>query len=836
VRRKKETLERAREERQYMAAAASSSGATRGIRIRDPAEEEARKQQATPWSFLGVDGVEREEAAMARAMVRECDVYVGHGGDARRMAAWLRAELELLGVPCVASDRRVCADAPAHAAARAAMDAAMAAVVLVTPATLANPYAIEEVRTFLGRGALVPIFVGVRRGDFATTDDVVARRGDLWEKYGGRLWMAYDGVEEHWREAVEGLARTEPAVEVRVGDLRDRVLDVLEIVGARLGRRAVAAAVRAWRAEAELEIPFPWNAGFVGRERELLELESMLRGGASARSKAAGKRPMFLDGAVSGESTFLDGVVCITGASGAGKTELALEFAHRHSHEYKKVLWVHGEARYLRQNYLKLADHLGIAVGDSISPSKGRSARPLHIIEGDAIAKINKEFTRDIPYLVIIDNLESDKDWWDGQAIEELLPRGCRRTRVVVTTRLVGGVHGVRTLALGDLDDANAMRLMKGARTTLGADDTTILRTIQEAVASAPVGLALVGAILSEVPVGPAELRQAMRRAPHRVATWDGERDGATLRDNSGLVGLLDACFSLLEREAAELGKVALRLLEVASFFAPAPVPTAMLVDAARAAADVETPWERFKRTMKLSCTSPRSPSFAGGAEQEAMATLLRLGVARRGTRNGCVSVHSVFRLFGRKVGTGGRAARAVVDAVAAAAKNAHDHTWAACLSLFRFESPTAAVELPPPELAHFVTGFVLPLAARCVAGYSAYASALELLREATDGVLEAEERYIAPSSRRSNGNTYMELDPKVYRELARVRAELLVMRARVMIRAGERDIAEDHCVSAISILEVVRGDWHPDTLAVRAFLEQEVAVQTMDESEPVEV
>ena len=36
----------------------------------------------------------------------ECDVYVGHGGDARRMAAWLHAELELLGVPCVAANRR----------------------------------------------------------------------------------------------------------------------------------------------------------------------------------------------------------------------------------------------------------------------------------------------------------------------------------------------------------------------------------------------------------------------------------------------------------------------------------------------------------------------------------------------------------------------------------------------------------------------------------------------------------------------------------------------------------------------------------------------------------
>ncbi|OEL31945.1 hypothetical protein BAE44_0007036 [Dichanthelium oligosanthes] len=812
-----------------MAAWSSSSEAgARGIRILDP-EEERRK--ATPWSTsLGVDEVDREEEAAARA--RGCDVYVGHGGDVRRMAAWLRAELEMLGVPCVAADRRRYGDAPAHAAALAAMDGAVVGVVLVTPATLSNAYAIEEVRAFLGRGALMPVFVGVRRGDFAVADDVVERRGDLWEKHGGKLWMAYDGLEEPWREAVQGLALAEPVVEVRAGDLRDRVLDVLEILGARLGRPAVAPAVRAWRAEAYLEIPFPWNAGFLGREKELLDLESMLRDGARAHDKAAGKRPMLPNGAVR-DGLFLDGVVCISGGSGAGKTELALEFAHRHSHEYKKVLWVHGEPRYLRQNYLKLADHLGIAVGDNfLQSNNGRAPRSLRDIEGDAIAKINKELTRDIPYLVVIDNVESEKDWWDGRAIGELLPRGVRRTRVIVTTRLAGGLRGVRRLALGNLDASNAMRLMKGTR-TFTVDDTAILRDIQGKVDGVALGLALVGGILSELPIGPAELRRAMRHAPHRAPTW-GATEDAALRDNPGLAQLLDACFTLVGREAAGLGTVAERLLEVSSYFAPVPIPASMLVDAAFAAADVKTRWRWLKRTAWRSCTSPRAaPSFAGGAEQEALATLLRLGVARRATRDGCVSVHGVFRLFSRKVRSGsGRAARAVVNAIAAggsaAHQNAADHTWAACLSLFRFEAPGAAVELPPPDLSRFVTRAVLPLAARCVVGYSACSAALELLREATDGVHEAEDRYIKRHPPRSNG-AYMELDAKVYQELARTRAELLVMRARVMVRSGDLDIAEDHCHSAINILEVVAGDCHPETLAVRAFLEQDVLVQTMD-------
>ena len=108
-----------------------SSGAAHGVRIRDP-EEVRMRRRAAPWTSLGVDGAGSEKAAAAResARSRECDVYVGHGGDARRMAAWLHAVLELLGVPCVAADRRRCGDAPAHAAERGAMDAAVVGVTL----------------------------------------------------------------------------------------------------------------------------------------------------------------------------------------------------------------------------------------------------------------------------------------------------------------------------------------------------------------------------------------------------------------------------------------------------------------------------------------------------------------------------------------------------------------------------------------------------------------------------------------------------------------------------------------------------------------------------------
>jgi len=192
---------------------------------------------------------------------------------------------------------------------------------------------------------------------------------------------------EKWR----AFASVEQTVEVHVGDLCDCVLDMIEILSAQLERRAMVPAVGAWCAEADLEIPFYWNRrpgeGAARPRVHAARRRSCPRQGRREEADASERR-------LRREWPLLDGLVCTP-----ARPALALEFAHRHRHEYKKVLcWVHGEARYLRQSYLKHADHLGIAVGDSFllqSTGWRAAARSLRDIEGDAIAKINKELARD---------------------------------------------------------------------------------------------------------------------------------------------------------------------------------------------------------------------------------------------------------------------------------------------------------------------------------------------------------------------------------------------------------------------------------------------------------
>ena len=58
------------------------------------------------------------------------------------------------------------------------------------------------------------------------------------------------------------------------------------------------------------------------------------------------------------------GIACVSGESGIRKTELVLEFAYRFAKRYRMVLWIGGEARYLRQNYLNLTRLLGLDVSN----------------------------------------------------------------------------------------------------------------------------------------------------------------------------------------------------------------------------------------------------------------------------------------------------------------------------------------------------------------------------------------------------------------------------------------------------------------------------------------
>ena len=58
------------------------------------------------------------------------------------------------------------------------------------------------------------------------------------------------------------------------------------------------------------------------------------------------------------------GIACVLGKSGIKKMELVLEFSYRFAQRYRMELWIGGEARYLRHNYLNLSQLLGLDVSN----------------------------------------------------------------------------------------------------------------------------------------------------------------------------------------------------------------------------------------------------------------------------------------------------------------------------------------------------------------------------------------------------------------------------------------------------------------------------------------
>ncbi|KAF9615304.1 hypothetical protein IFM89_022720 [Coptis chinensis] len=203
-----------------------------------------------------------------------------------RFANWLRAELEVQGISCFAADRARCRNSRNHDVVERAMNACTVGVLILTKRSFGNPYSVEELRNFLGKKNLVPIFFDMGPGD-CLARDIIEMRGELWEKNGGELWMLYGGLEKEWREAVEGLSRLdEGKLEAQDGNWRDCIFSAVVLLARRLGRRSVVEKLSRWQERVEKEeFPFPRNENFIGRKREVSELELMLFGSVSGEAE-----------------------------------------------------------------------------------------------------------------------------------------------------------------------------------------------------------------------------------------------------------------------------------------------------------------------------------------------------------------------------------------------------------------------------------------------------------------------------------------------------------------------------------------------------------------------
>jgi len=826
-------------------------------------------------------------ASMTTSRIRNCDVYIGlHGRKPSllRFANWLRAELEVQGVSCFASDRARCRNSRKQRIVERAMDICSFGVVIVTKKSFKNPSTIEELRFFSSKKNLVPVFFDVAPSD-CLVRDIIEKRGDLWEKDGGELWELYGGLEKEWKEAIYGLSRVDEWKLEANGNWRDCILRAVTWLAMKLGRRSVVERLSRWKEKVEKEeFPFPRNENFTGRKKELAELEFMLFGDVTGDSEGdyfeiktntkrrnvtinwsrsnsmerqkgdmKGKDPVVWKESaeeIEMQSTSFSkqlhhhslkaksgrkytrrkrstrilygkGVAIVSGESGIGKTELLLEFAYRYHQKYKMVLWIGGQSRYIRQNYLNLWPFLEVDVGIEACAEKNK-IKSFQEQEEAAICRVRRELMRNLPYLVIIDNLESEKDWWDHRLIMDLLPRFGGETHFLISTRLPR-VMNLEPMKLSYLSGVEALSLMQGSTADYPLPEIDALRVIEEKLGRITLGLAIVGAILCELPINPTRLLDTINRMPLRDFSWSGKEVGA-LRRNTFLLQLFEVCFSIFDH-ADGPRSLATRMVQASGWCAPAPVPVSLLAAAAKRIPEKHKGtrlWRKILHSLPCGFTS-----YSRRTELEAASMLLRFNIARSSTKQGYIHFNELVKLYARRKGMTG-VAHAMVQAVISRASVVQhsEHLWAACFLIFGFGNDPVVVELKVSDLLVLVKEVVLPLAIRAFVTYSRCNTALELLRLCTNALETADQAFVTPVDKWLDKSlcwrpvhTNAQLNPSLWQDMALARATVLETRAKLMLRGGQFDIADDLVRKAIFIRTSISGENHPDTLSAKETL-----------------
>ncbi|CAK7323898.1 unnamed protein product [Dovyalis caffra] len=814
----------------------------------------------------------------SNAKLRSCDVYIGYHGqnpNLMRFCKWLKSELELQGIVCFVADRAKYSNTQSHEIADRVICSVTYGIVVVTNSSILNHLSLEEIRFFAQKKNLIPIFFSSGPAEITGL-------------------LNGNSIDKECREAIDGLVKSnELKLEVNEGNWRSCVAKATGILRTKLGRKSVAEKA----AEGFEEIPFPRNKCFVGREKEIMEIETALfgctdgceqdyampivkgetrgqsegladeesetfssRGGRFINLELGGKckeptleawvepvtgrnsmkRSKYKKSKSGNYKTLDSSVFCINGVSGIGKTELALEFAHRYSQRYKMVLWVGGEARYFRQNILNLSHNLGLDVSADAEKERGR-IRSFKEQENEAFERVKRELFRDMPYLLIIDNLDTEREWWEGKDLHDLIPRNTGGTHVIITTRLSRAMN-FDIMQLPPLELPDAMVLMTGKRKRdYPTEELEFLHKFDEKLGRLSFGLWLVGSLLSELAISPSALFEAVNQVPLEdgsTYSYMSMSDEQYCKNNHFLMKLLHFSFIVLQQTNGRKNLLASRMLLVGAWFAPAPISATLLAAAAKNMPAIGNGFRKWTECVSLAFSCCSGCGLAPQSEEDSATLLVKLGLARRANRQpGCwIQFHPITQVFARRK-EGLSAAKATVQGVRKVGNpsmNSH-HLWASAFLVFGFKSKPPLVQLKAIDMVLYIKKTAVPLAIRAFTTFSMCNSALELLKVCTNVLEEVEKSFVSQIQDWCHGSLcwkrnihgHQRVDEYLWQDVTLLKASLLETRAKLLLRGGHFDGGEELCRTCISIRTVMLGHNHAQTLAAQETLAKLVRMRS---------
>ncbi|KAJ0500973.1 putative AAA+ ATPase domain, P-loop containing nucleoside triphosphate hydrolase [Helianthus annuus] len=778
----------------------------------------------------------------ANAKLRSCDVYIGYHGqnpNLTRFCKWVKSELELQGIACFVADRAKYSDSQSHEVA----DRVICSV------------------TF-GVVNLIPLFFDT---DINEVVNLLGQNADTKEG----------------KEVIDGLTKShEFKLEANEGNWRSCVSKTAAILRGKLGRMSVA--------EKEIEnideIQFSRSRFFVGREKELAEIEAAFfgcrgiesenvvndgrertpgtsEGLADEESEGDGgrkgkfislevgkckepkleawvepvigrnslKRPKYKKTKSGKYKNLASSIVCINGGPGVGKTELALEFAHRYSQRYKMVLWVGGECRYFRQNIFNLSMNLGLDISADEEKERGR-IRSFDEQETEAFKRVKREVFRDMPYLLIIDDLETENDWWEGKDLHDLIPRNTGGSHVIITTRLPR-VMSFDPMQLQPLPLKDAILLMKGRRKKeYPAQDVEVLAKFDEKLGRSSFGLSVIGSLLSELAIAPSTLFEAINDIG--LEEFSSHFDEVFWGNNKFLLKVLIFCITILQEDNETRNVLASKMLLVGAWFAPLPVSASLLAAAATSINGSTNPFKKWAKcaNMTFFCCSGFIESQTSKSEEDSALVLVKLGLARRSNRHpGCyILLHPITQTFAKLKG-GLLPAKATIQGIRKLGNpvSNSDHLWALAFLVFGYKSEPPLVQLKAHDMVLFIKKTALPLAIKAFTTFSRCNSSLELLKVCTNVLEEVEKSFVSQIQDWCHGSlcwknkmsSHQRIDEYVWQDVTLLKATLLETRAKLLMRGGCFDNGEELCRTCISIRTVMLGHNHAQTLAAQETL-----------------